>query len=155
MEEGLTPVSEELARRICAECRVSEEWLSGEENDSMTLEEDGGAQRRNRLRKAYEDSGLSQREFAKRTQASTTLLKDVLAGRRQMTIHYAKKIEEAFDIGSDWLLYGDEDAKEYPCGETMIRYLKKHPNVRREIWKRMSEDDSGEADDRRQEKQKD
>lgn len=144
-EEGLSPVSNEMARRICAEYGVSEEWLSGEAESGMErLREDGREQRRKRLRKAYEDSGLSQREFARRTHSSVSVLKDVLAGRHEMTIQYAKKIEEFLGIGADWLLYGDEDAKECPCGDVMIRYLKKHPEIRREIWEKILADDSRE-----------
>lgn len=67
------------------------------------------------------------------------MLKDVLAGRHPMTIQHAKRIEEFLGIGADWLLYGDEDAKECPCGDAMIRYLKKHPDVRREIWEKMTD----------------
>lgn len=135
VEEGLTPVSDELADRICREYRVSREWLSGEDGSSLTV--DGSGQRRSRLRQLYKESGLSQREFAKLTHTSPSMLKDIMSGRYQMTIHYAQKVEDAMGVGADWLLYGDEDAKDYPCGSEMINYLKRHPDARKELWEKM------------------
>ncbi len=58
-----------------------------------------------------------------------------------MTVRYAKKIEDALGIGEDWLMYGKEDAKECPCGEAMIRFLKNHPKLRMEIWEEMQNEE--------------
>lgn len=139
IEEGLTPVSDEVRSRICREYRVSEEWLRNGNDGGIPLEE-SSLERRKRLRQAYEESGLSQREFSRRTHTSLSILSDVLAGRKQLTIRYAKKIEEALGIGADWILYGDESAKDCPCTDAMIRFIKKHPEIRTEIYEKMKEE---------------
>lgn len=140
VEEGQSPVSDELCRRICREYKVDEEWLSGEESAAGNEPEEDECKRQSRLRQVYEESGLTQREFGRKTHTATSMLNDVVSGRRQMTIRYAKKIEETLGVGMDWLLYGEEAAKAYPCSESMIGYLKKHPEMRKQIWDAMKED---------------
>ncbi|MCD8397386.1 MAG: helix-turn-helix transcriptional regulator [Lachnospiraceae bacterium] len=139
IEDGTVSISDEIIRKICSEYGVSEEWFVGERTETQQLEDRGELQRR-RMRLAYEESGLTQREFAEKTHTATSMLGDVLAGKRQLTIRYAKKIEEALDVGADWLLYGDEDAKECPLSDEMTSYIKKHPELRKEIREKMEAD---------------
>ncbi|MCC8044657.1 MAG: helix-turn-helix domain-containing protein [Clostridiales bacterium] len=144
IEEGLTPVSNEVRSRICREYRVSEEWLQEGDDDGIPQDE-SSLERRKRLRQAYKESGLSQREFSRQTHTSLSMLSDVMTGKRQMTIRYAKKIEEALGIGADWILYGDESAKNCPCTDAMIRFIKKHPEIRTEIYEKMKEEKAKES----------
>ena len=144
IEDGLTPVSDEVCRLLCREYGVSEEWLAREQGaEELHLEEDS-LQRRERLRMVYKESGLTQREFGEYTHTATSMLNDVISGRKQMTIRYAQKIEDTLNVGTDWLLFGDEAAKDYPCGESMMQFLKKHPEIRKGIWDKMqAESESG------------
>lgn len=144
VEDGLTPVSEDLLKKISGEYGVNMEWLDGVSEDVEFLPEDGSEQRRKRLRQAYKESGLTQREFGRRTHTATSMLGDVISGRKPLTIRYARKIEETLGVGMDWLLYGDERAKETPCDEVMIKYIKTHPDVRKEIRKRMDAENATE-----------
>ncbi|MCD8336908.1 MAG: helix-turn-helix domain-containing protein [Lachnospiraceae bacterium] len=148
MEEDPASISEELRRKICSEYGVSEEWFL-EDSEEPQLEENS-EMRRKRLKGILEESGMSQREFGKCTHTSAALLNEVLSGKQQLTIKCAKKIEASLGIGADWLLYGDEDAKEYPLSDALIKYMKKHPEIRKEIHERMEADallDGGEAED--------
>lgn len=43
-------------------------------------------------------------------------------------------------VGADWLLYGDEDANDYPLSDTVIRYMKKYPEIRKDIYRKMEAD---------------
>lgn len=146
IEEGLTPVSDEARRQICREYRVSEEWLKNGQGGSKYPVEETGAERSKRLRQAYEESGLTMREFSRVTHTSLTMLNDVIAGRHQMTVKYAKRLEETLGIGADWILYGDEAAKEYPCDDRMVRYIKKHPEIRKQLWDAIKEEESTAVD---------
>ncbi|MCC8195483.1 MAG: helix-turn-helix transcriptional regulator [Ruminococcus sp.] len=89
------------------------------------------------MRKVYEDSGLSQREFCKRIGAFTTSLTEQLSGKCEITVRFAQRVEKEFDIGADWLLYGDERNKEFPCGEEMVEYLKGDIEMRKIVWEKM------------------
>ena len=46
-------------------------------------------------------------------------------------------MEDELGIGADWLLYGDESQKRWPCSGRMIDYLRRHPEERRKIWMEM------------------
>ncbi|MCD8011775.1 MAG: helix-turn-helix domain-containing protein [Lachnospiraceae bacterium] len=140
VEDGINAVSDDLCRKISKEYGVSMEWLTGDEGAGELVLEESEERRRKRMRQAYEESGLSQREFARQTHTSASMLGDVIAGRKKLTIFYAKKIEESLGIGADWLMYGDEKAKEYPLSDAMIRYMKEHPEIRKEIFERMETD---------------
>jgi len=52
-------------------------------------------------------------------------------GSRQMTRRYAEKIEKAYGIGADWLLYGREECKDYPCDDEMISFFKSNQQARK------------------------
>ncbi|MCD7833746.1 MAG: helix-turn-helix domain-containing protein [Lachnospiraceae bacterium] len=140
LEDGLTPLTEELRTKICREYGVNEDWFDGS-SGAPQLEENRDL-RRKRLKRILEESGLSQREFGKSTHTSASLLNEILSGKKQLTIKYAKKIEETLGVGADWLLYGDEDAKEYPLSDAVIKYMKKHPEIRKEIYGRMETDEA-------------
>ena len=58
-------------------------------------------------------------------------------GRRKMSARFAKKIEDACDVSASWLLYGDEQSKENPCGDKMIEFLRKTPEARKIVWEMM------------------
>lgn len=137
VEEGRAALSDALREKICTEYGISMTWLNGETSEREALTCDSAEQRRERMRRVYEESGLTHREFGAKTHTATSMLSDVISGRKQLTIHYAKKVEEALGVGSDWLLYGDESAKDYPATEKMMKYIKTHPELRKEIQERM------------------
>lgn len=153
-------VGEEICRRIAEAYGVSEEWLLSEEKTDETSREEAGipvwkrgnteekekraVEQGNRVRQLYEESGLSQREFGVRIGTSTSNLQAIMKGERLLSLRYAERMEEEYGVGADWLLYGREAAKEYPCGREMISYLKHHPEVRKEIWEKMKEEQVSE-----------
>ncbi len=147
VENGTSTASATMCERIVDAYDVRAEWLCGADGEpwidkkiepQITLAVQ-------RLRKVYEDSGLSQREFCKRIGASTTSLTEQFSGKREITVRFAQRIEKEFDVGADWLLYGDERNKDFPCGEKMNEYLKGHPEKREIVWKWMNE--SGENEE--------
>jgi len=60
-----------------------------------------------------------------------------------MTRLYAEKIEKAYGIGADWLLYGREECKDYPCDDEMISFLKSNPQARKKVMEMMKENQKG------------
>ena len=141
IEDGIVSVGDELCEKICKEYKIDMEWWLSEENiDVNSLRESEDELRRARLRQAYKDSGITHRELAKRSHTSVSALSEVMSGKKPLTISYAKKIEEPLGVGADWLLYGDEEAKEYPLTDAMMKYIKTHPEIRKEIKEKMDEE---------------
>ena len=80
---------------------------------------------------------LSQRSFANNVGVNNSLISEVESGNRELSVTAAKKIEAAFDIGYEWLLYGAESKKDYPISEKLVNWLWKNEKVRKELWSRM------------------
>lgn len=131
-----------VAEKVAIAYGINMAWLETGEGemfitkDSFNEESETPAQR---LRKVYEESGLTQREFCKRLSSSTATLSELLTEKRKINPHYAKRIEDTFGIGMDWLLYGKEKSKNYPCSDKMIAFLKENPDKREIVWMWMQE----------------
>lgn len=147
VEDDLTPVTDDLLRKLSREYGISVAWLEGESENVSPHPGDSNEMRRARMRQVYEESGLTQREFGRQTHTATSMLGDVISGRKPLTIRYARKIEESLDVGMDWLLYGDERAKEDPCDEAMLTFIKTHPDIRKEIREKMKAEQEGKQAD--------
>jgi len=96
-----------------------------------------------RLCVVFKDSGLSQYEFCKRTGVARSMFGYIMNGSRQMMRRYAEKIEKVYGIGADWLLYGREECKDYPCDDEMISFLKSNPQARKKVREMMKENQKG------------
>lgn len=81
-----------------------------------------------RLRK-----GCSLRDFAELTDVSKSTLGLWEQGKVRPDPFTLRRICEALDIGTDWLLYGDEKRKKYPCDRRLIEFLEENEEVRREL----------------------
>lgn len=90
-----------------------------------------------RLVQWRKQNGVQQKELAAIAGISLPNLVEVEFGRRKMTTRFAKKIEDVCDISASWLLYGDEQSKENPCGDKMIEFLRKTPEARKIVWEMM------------------
>lgn len=156
IERGLYNASDEFCEKAALTYGVDKIWLLEDDipvdpifyehsnvstaavrSSSAAFALDDGATPGDRLRSVLKDSGLSQREFCSRIGASTSTLCSFMDGRKQITKRYAEKVEKAFGIGTDWLLYGREECKENPCGDEMIAFLKSSPKVRAIVAKEM------------------
>jgi len=140
-EEGACPIKDSRCRSICDAFGIDEVWfmddaaLAGEKAVFVeAIRADGcGGGPAERLRAVYEQSGLSQRAFCRKMGSSLSNLQNVLSGKQSLSRRYAERVEQAFGVGAEWLLLGRDEAKEDACGEEMIRFLKRHPEVRRKI----------------------
>lgn len=62
------------------------------------------------------------------------------AGRKKVSrsLKGLINLAETMGVGLEWLLCGDEDAKDNPVNEKMVSYLQRNEDARREIWERMN-----------------
>lgn len=158
MERGKENILDEFCSKLCSTYGVNPAWINdvtdeGDKNhvdDSQMFTDekrfgkdflpvDGAVPETQgeRVRQVLNDSGLTQREFAAKIGTATSNLQDIMQGRRKLSVRYAEKIEKAMHVGVDWLLFGIEEAKEWPCSEEMMLFLKRNPEVRKKIWKMM------------------
>ena len=90
-----------------------------------------------RIKTLRTEVGLSQRQFALKAGVNNSLISEVEAGNRELSIYAAKKIEDAFEVGHEWLLYGDSEKKDCPVDKKMIDWLWENREVRKELRERM------------------
>lgn len=130
IEMGEYEAAEDLCRKISIIFGVDYEWLMDDEdldNTKMFYETSGYKQydagerggeksgQGKRVRRVYEESGLPQREFCSRIGSSPSNLQAIMSGKRPLSLRYAERIEKEYNVGADWLIYGIERSKDYPC----------------------------------------
>lgn len=123
------------------------EWL--ETGNGPIFYDENGAQVREhkieaasvRLKELREARKLNYKEFSKTVGVNAETYRNLEQGTRLLTERQAKKIADACDVGIDWLLYGEENTKEYPINDRMIEFLKEHPEVRAELREKMKQYD--------------
>ena len=137
LEKGVTVPSQENINRICEAFEVDKRYFECLIDVKAAVEkknpEAGVA---NRLKLAREEKGWSQKELARRSGVVASIINRVEFGAK-LTKKQGVKLAEALEVGMDWLMYGDEEKKEYPVDERMVRWLWEHSDVRKEIWDRM------------------
>jgi transcriptional regulator with XRE-family HTH domain len=90
-----------------------------------------------RLIEMRQDMGLSQTALSRKIGVQSTSISLIEHERISMSAKFAQRVEDELGIGADWLLYGDESQKRWPCSGRMIDYLRRHPEERRKIWMEM------------------
>jgi len=132
VESGKSKPKAMFLESVSKSLHVNPEWLGGKCEVSMFLVdfEEGSSLEKN-------EKGLSQAELAAKIRGTTKTVSDIENGKKEVTPRMALRLEKAFGVGSDWILYGDERNKECPVGDAMVEYLKNHPEDRKAIWNKM------------------
>ena len=150
LEQGISIPKNELIETMCNVFRVDVRYFTGElcledalnpVNDSVTRERqepDGKASER--IKQMREERGISQRKFARLAGVDSSMISQVEAGERKLTKNAAEKISQAFEVGAEWLLFGDESRKDYPVNDRMIEWLWRHKGKRKELWALINEE---------------
>ena len=137
--------------KICMTFGIDLKWLIGESDELPEVireaqktsgnDKEQAAERGQRLKQVRTEHKLTVRQFADIIKASTNTVVNTEKGHREITKQYAKRIEDAFGVSADWILYGDESCRNYPLTDRMTEYLKRHEEVRKYVWQKMQEND--------------
>ena len=139
-ENGGT-LTENHIEDICNEFDVDINYFKG----TMTLEDavdysGYNHQRIERIRDMMNERGIkTNKELSLMSGVSTTRLSDIMTEKNMLTEDKAQKIADALEVGIDWILYGDQEKKDFPLNEKMAKWLWKHPEERERIWKKMED----------------
>ena len=90
-----------------------------------------------RLKQARLEKGLTLRELSDLVGLSDSQLCLIENGTNKLAEKRAVILGEALEVGVEWLLHGEERDKFFPADHKMMEWLKDHPEVREEIWKKM------------------
>lgn len=152
IEKGEDAPSMEMIDCICDLFHVNKEWLTLGTGEMFTDEE--GLHRREhqivnvpiRLKSLREREGKNYKQFAQFVGCNTETYRAAELGMRTITLRQAKKIADACNVGIDWLMYGEETAKEYPLNDRMLEYLQKYPEIRKMVLEKIQQINNDEKE---------
>ena len=93
----------------------------------------------NRLKQMRIEKGLTLKELSDLVGLSDSQLCLIENGESNLTKKRAADIATVLHVGVEWLLYGDEENKDFPVNGKMIEWLWNHPEERERIWKMMED----------------
>lgn len=149
MEKGICNVTSEFIDRICQSVSVDRSYFDDdvavEDIFKYLSDEDSIRNPRNidhsdvgkRLRKIRTERGLNVKKMSEASGVDAGLISNIENHGKTLTLKQGKKLAEALEVGIDWLLYGDEDKKEFPVDDKMAEWLWEHKDYRRMIWENM------------------
>ena len=145
MLKGKLKISEEWVESFCQAYHVDKDWLLHGEGSPVYLGELTSVDLRDsseagkRMKQIRESLCMTQTKMAKIVGISSPMYSRIENGLGGLTSENAKNVEDVLGVGADWILYGDEEKKNYPISRSMITYLWEHEELRKEIWARMKE----------------
>ena len=141
IEAGQVVLSDEFMQKICSTFHVNPAFFTGEMDIDeavkvVSLEEEM-KQVGKRLKQARLEKRLTLKELSERVGLSDSQLSLIENGEYMLNEKRAADIGEALEVGVEWLLHGEERNKAFPADRKMMEWLKNHPDVREQIWKKM------------------
>lgn len=141
MEIGTVIPNEDFIKRICQVYNVDPQYFEGIIDLDFAvpikdpeIEKKQVGQRLNEIRK---EKNMTLVELAKEIHFSESQLSFIENGEGRLTQRRANDIADVFEVGVDWILYGDEEKKENPINKKVIDWLWSHPEYREDIWSRI------------------
>ena len=143
--KGVKTPPEDWIDIFCSVYCVDKDWLINGEGDPVftgkpdiavvaKFSQNAGA----RVKEVREKAGLSQKEFGERIGLTTQGIFNVEKDMTNLTSFTVARIEEQFDVGADWLMYGDIGKKNFPVSKKLIDWLWKNEDERKRLWERMT-----------------
>lgn len=90
-----------------------------------------------RMKSLRIQKGVSQVVFAEMADVSKSTVARWELGKTRPDKSTLRRISESLGVGMDWVLYGDESRKKFPCDMKMVEFLKEHEEIREMLWVRM------------------
>ena len=135
---------EDWINTFCAVYCVDKDWLingtgepvfTGRPTLSVILKSSQNAG--DRVKSVRKEAGLTQNEFGERIGLSQIGVCNIEKNASNLTPFSAGRIEDQFDVGADWLMFGDEGKKNFPVSEKLIKWLWENENIRERLWREM------------------
>ena len=142
-ETGVAVPKEKHINTICEKYHVNPAYFAGGvsiEEAITEVDDDGREDAGKRLKQIRLERGMTIKEFSSVVDISYTHLYMVETGNKPLREKMANEIAEKLHVGVDWLLYGDERAKDWPLDTEMVKWLKEHPEKRMIIEQWMEEE---------------
>ena len=135
LEKGNSGISEETAKIICTAFGVNEEWLLSGEGEMGCGDAADKAGIGKRIKETRKENHLTQQEFADKIGYSKRQVYSVEAKKVVPSDHFLRKVSTTFSVNYSWIITGkgEKEMKEVEVSEELISWLRKSPDVVREL----------------------
>ena len=140
---GVSVPKEKHINTICEKYHINPAYFTGGvsiEEAITEMPEDDRKIVGKRLKQIRLERGMTIKEFSSLINISYTHLYMVETGNNPLSEKMASEIADRLHLGVDWLLYGNERAKDWPLDTEMVKWLKEHPEKRMIIEQWMEEE---------------
>ena len=137
---GVTEIPEMWASEFCSAFHVEEEWFRNGAGSPVFTEPPRIMETENageRLKQMRIELGLSQQDVYAVLSITRTMYSRLENGHARLTPENAKKLEDMFACGAEWLLYGNVEKKNYPLSAGLMNWLWQHEDERKQLWEKM------------------
>ena len=148
-ETGVAVPKEKHINTICEKYHINPAYFTGEIgiDEAITeVDDDGREDTGKRLKQIRLERGMTIKEFSSLINISYTHLYMVETGNNPVSEKMASEIADRLHLGVDWLLYGNERAKDWPLDTEMVKWLKEHPEKRMIIEQWMEEENRSSSE---------
>ena len=141
---------ESVILSICRGFDVNEAWMRGEVEEPI-LNSDKWVRSSDEeiLSRVLQLKGTDTIEqFAAKVEVSVCYAKTLLENdtkNYRLTYKNADMIANGYHVGTEWLIYGQENSREFPFNDPMHEYLLEHPEARKMLWAMMNMDASSNS----------
>jgi transcriptional regulator with XRE-family HTH domain len=141
VEDGRRIPAKAYLRAVSDKMNIPIELLENHEgNEQKILAKVNSKKQKNAGERVHElrtEMNMTLKKFGQYIHSSPETVRKIEQEITPLTKKQAQRISEACHVGTEWLLYGDESMKLYPVDDEMILFLKRHPEVRKEIYTMM------------------
>ncbi len=146
-EKGIAPISDKVIEKIVLAYGVNPDYfkftVSGE--PTVPLEKavsvpDYEKEKRKiaaRIKERRIECGLTQTALAKLCEFTAPNISLIERCEITVTTATAGKLAAALEVGTDWILKGNQSRRNYPVEGKMLEWLWEHEEIRKELWERM------------------
>lgn len=139
VETGKSDISKNTINTICSTFMINENWLVKGEGDMFKSGQNvAKVDKENiglRIKQIRKQERLTQEEFANIIGYSERQVYCVETRKSNTSAAFLKKVSSCFNVSYDWLLtgVGDIEIKEAIVDEKLIEWLKKNPDIVKEL----------------------
>ena len=148
-------LTEKVLIKFCQNTGISFEWLTDFSKKGMKRNKNGELEIKfddeskltahiqtgvgERIKEIRTENSLSQEQLGEILGITRQMVSQIENEKSKLTNPIAEKIEKHLGYGTEWLMTGNERNKECPVGEEMVEWLKEHPEMRKQVWKKMKQ----------------
>ena len=93
------------------------------------------------MRELRKSKDLIQKDFGEKVGYSPSAILKIETNLNHATDKTLHDIADTFDVGFEWLKFGDERYRKSPVNRKLIEWLMDHQEIRDQLWKKMLDEE--------------